>query len=81
MHRLFHREDVLESPLGHDDEATLIHIRYALADLLELCQGLSPSDGGEVLALEQMISAASVQAMFLLKSQQKTPIPTLPTAA
>ena len=53
--------------IDHDDEATLINLRYALADALELCGQIS-SNWPEVAVVSQILRAANIQVMWLLKS-------------
>jgi hypothetical protein len=52
-----------------DEQATLINLRYALADALELCDQLS-SKRSETAAILQILKCANIQVMLLLKSQK-----------
>jgi len=54
-----------------DDEATLINLRYALADAIEFCRRLSGGAKSESTDIEQSLASAALQVMLLLRLQQK----------
>lgn len=69
-----------------DDEAMLINLRYALADALEHCRGMSAESRSEAVVIEEMIKFASSQVMLLLAmphslSKKAEPAPLLSSAA
>ena len=60
-------EGALAFAIDHEDEATLINLRYALADALELCGEISTNRAGAAV-ISQIIKSANVQVMLLLKA-------------
>jgi len=54
-----------------DDEAILIAMRYALADVVELCGNVTPANRTGTRVIEHIVEAASLQVMLLLKTQRR----------
>ena len=60
-------EGALTFVIDQDDEAALINLRFALADALELCGQISQRSA-EAAVVAEMIRAANIQVMLLMKS-------------
>jgi hypothetical protein len=64
------REDALTTQAKTVDEAVLINLRYALADALEQCRGISADSRSGSVAIEATINSAASQVMSLLRLQE-----------
>jgi hypothetical protein len=64
-----HRGINVNMDAGHDDEAALIAMRYALADVIELCGRMSTVNRADALVIEHILKAATMQVMLLLNLQ------------
>ena len=70
----------MNSEIWHDDEAALIAMQYALADVVELCRILSPASRIDANVIERIVGAASLQVMLLWKIQRGCPAAELPAS-
>ena len=70
MRETFYHPDFVEAGHGPDDESILIHMRYALADVLELSHSLSQASKSDQLVIQQIIASAGAQVMQMPELQQ-----------